>query len=409
MMRDLLTTTVGSWNFLLDQAIDRRAAQIRDIRRHLHAHPEPSGEEYETTQLIASFLAEAAIPNEIVPTGRGLVAGHLGGSGHCVAMRGDMDGLRIQDLKQVPYASTRPGRMHACGHDAHSAMVLGAALALAELAPFLPWPCPWRAIFQPAEETAEGAEEMIAAGAIDGARAIVGVHVDPETPVGEIALRVGPLTANCQELTVTIHGAGGHGAKPHQCIDPLAAAAQFINDAYRLLPRQSDAREPVVVTFGTIAAGANPNVIPESVRLGGTIRTLNRDSAEATRDKLERIANGIREMTGARIEIHTRQGTDAVINDPEVTAIVAEAAGLVVGSGRTRAIPLPSMGGEDFAAYLKAVPGCMFRLGVVSDALVNEFLHSPRFDIDERALTIGAKILAHSVVLLSRPAEEFSP
>jgi amidohydrolase len=395
------------WRGALDSAIDACADQLRAVRRHLHAHPEPSLEEFATTRYLAEQLAAADIPHQLIPSGRGIVADPAAdGPAWRVALRGDIDALRIQDGKTVSYRSTRAGVMHACGHDAHAAMALGAALALWKCRTVLPWPTPWRALFQPAEEVGDGAREMVAAGAVDGVRAVVALHVDPERPVGRIAERPGPLTAFCEDVDVTIRGQGGHAARPHQTVDPIAVAVQLVSSLYQFIPRCVDARAPVVLTFGSIQGGTSHNVIPDQVRLLGTIRTLSHDASVRVRDRVRQIGHALGQASGATIEVVFANGLDGVINDPRVTAICAAAAAEVVGSDHVDRIELPSMGGEDFATYLAHVPGCMLRLGVASapEEAARHHLHTPAFDIDERALPIGAKVLAHSVVLLAQAA-----
>jgi len=391
---------MAEWFDELDARVDAIADELRATRRHLHAHPEPSGAEYETAALLADRLRSAGIPVRSIPSGRGVIAGP-GSQGPAVAFRGDIDALRMQDLKDAPYRSTRAGLMHACGHDAHATMALGAALALWACRDRFPWPVPWRALLQPAEETGRGAAEMVEAGAVEGATAVIALHVDPDTPVGSMGYRTGPLTAFCADLAVTVTGAGGHGARPHQTTDPVAAAVQFVAGAYQVVPRSTDAREAVVVTFGVIRGGSSPNVIPDKVELLGTVRTLSRATAEAVGRRLSAIGRGVAEATGAAVEVRLTDGVDAVHNDPAVTALCVEAAAGLLGPAHVVPIPLPSMGGEDFSGYLAHAPGCMLRLGVGSEALPRHPLHSPYFDIDERALAVGAKYLARAVVLLA--------
>lgn len=393
------------WRRLLDSFLDDRADWIVAVRRHLHAHPEASHEEYQTTKHLARALNEAGIPYRVLPSGRGVIAGSQEARGRpLVALRGDMDALRLRDEKDVPYRSTREGLMHACGHDAHAAIVLGAALALhhLQISGALTGGLPWRALFQPAEETGEGAAEMVGAGAMEGVGAVVALHVDPELEVGRVALRVGAMTACCDELHVVVQGRGGHAARPHQAIDPIAAAAQFVQAIYAGLPRSVDSRDPVVLTFGAITGGTLPNVIPDRVILRGTMRTLARPITEAMEERIRVIARGVGATTGATIDVTFLHGPDAVVNDPGVTGVVARAAAEVVGPGNVGTLERPSLGGEDFAAYLPHAPGCLVRLGIVPPgAGAWPRLHSPRFDIDEGALLVGARVLARSAVLLA--------
>jgi amidohydrolase len=399
---------MDDWRRTIDATIDAMWETLRGVRRHLHAHPEPSLQEFETTRYLAARLEESGIAHRIIPSGRGIVAepgsrADLDRSGPRVAIRADIDALRLHDLKSVPYRSTRDGVMHACGHDAHATMALGAARALWHCHEVLPWPTPWRVLFQPAEELGTGAREMVAEGAVEGVKALVALHVDPELPVGRIAQRPGVLTAFCEDLDVTISGQGGHAARPHQTVDPLGVAVQFVNSVYQFVPRSVDSRDPVVVTFGCIQGGTSHNVIPEEVRLLGTIRTLSDHAARQVKARIRHIGHGLAEASQATITIAFENGVEGVFNDPIVTGTCAAAAAEVVGSDHVDPIAQPSMGAEDFAAYLAHVPGCLLRLGVASTAAPHHHLHSADFDIDERALAIGAKVLAHSAVLLARP------
>jgi amidohydrolase len=247
----------------------------------------------------------------------------------------------------------------------------------------------------------QGAEEMIEAGALENVARIVSLHVDPETPVGRAAFRCGPLTAASEELQVTVRGVGGHAARPHHSDDPIAVATQFINTIYQFIPRAVDSRDPVVVTFGMIRGGENANVIPEIVNLRGIMRTIRSDTAEQVRKRIIDIAHGIAEASRATIDVHFRPGAAAVVNDDSVTDICISAAKTLLGPDHIDNILLPSMGAEDFSAYSTVVPGCMFRLGAASGDKTH-FLHSPSFDIDEKTLAIGAKLLAHCAVMLAK-------
>jgi amidohydrolase len=390
------------WRQAIDGYIESHTERWRGVRRHLHAHPEPSREEFATTRFLADQLEAEGVPVRIAPSGRGLIAGREGPDGRpAVAMRADIDALRMQDAKALPYRSSRAGVMHACGHDAHAAMLVAATLALWTQRDSLPGSPAWRAIFQPAEEVSEGAIEMIAAGAIENVSAIVALHVDPDLAVSHVGYRTGTLTAACQELHVTIKGMGGHAARPHLSVDPIGVAVQFINSIYQFVPRSVDSRDPVVVTFGCIQGGTSANVIPEQVELMGTIRTLSTRAAAQVEEKIMHVARGLAGASRASIDVTFRRGTDAVHNDQRVTAVCVHAAREIVGLANVEEIPLPSMGGEDFSGYLKQAPGCLLRLGVASPDAPRHFLHTPIFDLDERALAIGARLLARSTVLLA--------
>lgn len=395
---------MADWARLIDRDIDDQLPFLARIRRRFHANPEPSREEFQTTAELARLLDEAGVPHRIVPSRRGLIAGPepegLERDRKVVAFRADLDALRLQDAKDVEYRSARDGVMHACGHDAHTTMALGATLALHRARGELPPGLAWRAIFQPAEEVSEGAREMIAAGAMEGVGAVVALHVDPEIEVGRVGLRTGPLTAHCQEIHVTVRGRGGHAARPHQAVDPIAAAVQFVSAVYQAVPRSVDARDPVVVTFGTFRGGQVANVIPDRAELLGTIRTFSPAARARVEATLAALARGVAEATGADLDIETREETPSVVNDAAVTEVVGRAAVDVVGSENVVPIAQPSLGGEDFAWYLAHAPGCLLRLGIAS-GLPWPSLHSPLFDIDERALALGARILARSIVLLA--------
>ncbi|WP_165251394.1 M20 metallopeptidase family protein [Paludisphaera soli] len=393
---------MSDWRDPLDRWIDSRADRLREIRRHLHAHPELSREEYQTTRFLADRLEEAGIPYSLVPSRRGILAGNLDAGRPIVAFRADVDALPIADAKDdVSYRSTRDGVMHACGHDAHATMALGAAEALWACRDVLPARILWRAVFQPAEEVGEGAREMVAAGAMEGVRAVAALHVDPERPVGRVGCRRHEMTAFCHDLDVVVRGVGGHAARPHQASDPLLAAAQFLATVYQAIPRSVDSRDPTVVTFGSLHAGTGGNVIAEEAVLRGTIRTLSRQATQRVAERLKQIADGLGEATETSIELTLSHGTDGVFNDPEVTAVCTRAAAEILGAGHVDEIRLPSMGGEDFSGYLAEAPGCLLRLGTATPGNPAHHLHSPSFDIDERALTLGAKLLARSAVLMA--------
>ena len=397
----------NDWQRNLDAIVDELASDIVQFRRHLHAHPEPSGEELATSLEIYQRLGGAGLQTRLGPDGCGVIADSPDGARSSrVAFRADIDALLIQDEKQVSYRSTCDGIMHACGHDAHSAIALGVAQGLIQLESRgqAPWPLAWRAIFQPSEETAAGARQMIAAGALDGVRQIFALHVDPARRVGEIGVRTGAFTANCDDLLVTVHGRGGHGARPHESRDPIAAAAQLISTLYQFVPRATNSLDAVVVSFGRLAGGQNSNVIPEHVELGGTIRTLDSLVRSQTIDHVRRLARGVEEISGTQIDVAFKASIPSVQNDAQSTQQVAEVARMVLGAASVQEIPRPSMGSEDFACYLEQVPGAMFRLGVASNLEEITPLHTPRFDIDERALALGVRILAGAVVLACRPA-----
>jgi amidohydrolase len=245
---------------------------------------------------------------------------------------------------------------------------------------------------------------MSAAGALAGVDAIVSLHVDPTRPAGTIGVRAGAFTASCDMLRVTIQGRGSHAARPHESNDPIAAAAQLISTLYQFVPRATDSQDAVVVSFGQIHGGQNANVIPEHVVLEGTLRTLDRQVRERTIAHIRSLADGIEKVTGTTLDVCFERGTPGVYNDKELNALVAEVAKQLLDAENVVVMPRPSMGSEDFAIYLEQVPGVMFRLGAAGDGKPWPGLHTPTFDVDERCIAVGAKILARTVVEWSRPS-----
>jgi amidohydrolase len=288
--------------------------------------------------------------------------------------------------------------MHACGHDAHSAILLGTTLALYRARPL---PVGWRSIFQPSEEAGRGACEMVKQGALEGVDAILGLHVDPNLPVGKVAITPGPRTAFCQDFAIEIAGRGGHGARPHATVDPIAAAAHLITLLYQAVPRQTDARQPVVVTIGVINAGYASNVIPDTASLQGTIRTLNTVVATHARETVERLCAAVAQAFGAKISPQFERMLPGMVNDVRMATLSADVAGRLLGPENVLRNEPPSMGAEDFADYLPVVPGCMIGLGAKAADLRVTPLHTATFDIDEAALAIGARLFG--AILLEWP------
>lgn len=400
------------------RSIDERAERLVKFRHRLHAMPEPSGEEVATSALVADALREAGLHPRIMRGDTGVVADvDLGAPGESfIALRAELDCVRVHDDKDVPYASTRPGLSHSCGHDAHTTMVLAAALVLHEQREMLSkLDCKhnMRVIFQPAEETATGARSMIEQGAIDGVEAIIALHVDPSLPFGKIGARKGPLTAACRSFQITIAGQSGHSARPHEAIDPIPAAINIVSMFYQLAPRSIDSRHALALTVASIHAGASFNAIPDEAVISGTLRASRHGDMLAVQQRMEAIVRGVSESTGCAASIEFDYDAPATNNHPQVTDYLAAAARTVTGGDeRLVWIDLPSMGGEDFAFYQELIPGSMARLGVASpdrDAAGipgGKPLHSSLFDIDERALPLGTKLLIRAGLAL---ATEFPP
>lgn len=396
----------ADWRDLLDRAIDEEFDTLVELRRHLHAHPEPSGEEQDTTLDLYQRLDRRGFSLRMGPDGCGVIAdSQPDGANTIVAMRADIDALRIHDAKQVEYRSRNDGIMHACGHDVHTAAMFGALTAVKSLSDCgdAPWAIAARGIFQPAEETCAGAQQMIEAGALEGVSSVIALHVDPTRRVGRIGVRDGVFTANCDEMQIQITGRGGHAARPHEANDPIAAAAQLVNALYLYIPRVTDSQDAAVVTIGQLAGGDTPNVIPERVVLRGTIRTLDRIVRRETMQHICRIASGIASTTDTKIDVHFGLACNSVINDPGLVGVLRQAGREVLGPEGLEQIARPSMGSEDFAFYGAKVPAAMFRLGCSSDRCGGSGLHTATFDVDEEAIRAGAKILARAAIYLADP------
>jgi amidohydrolase len=396
----------ADWRTLIDKAVDESFDRMIALRRHMHAHPEPSGQELQTSLHLYQLFDELGLTVRMGPEGCGvIVESRNPNAGRRIALRADIDALPIEDQKETPYRSSVPNVMHACGHDVHTATLFGALLALDRLEcdHALPWPITWRGIFQPAEETGSGAKAMISAGALDGVNALLAAHVDPTRRAGSIGVRTGPLTASCDDMRITVRGRGGHAARPHESIDPIAAAAELVSTLYQFVPRATDSQDAVVVSFGQIHGGQNGNVIPEEVILQGTVRTLNGDVREKTVQHISTLADGIERVTGTKVDICFHHGSPSVMNDEALTQLVSRVAEDLLGANNVTAMPRPSMGSEDFAYYLEHVPGMMFRLGAAGDGKPWPGLHTPLFDVDEKCLAVGAKIMARTVIEWSNP------
>lgn len=372
------------------------SAWMRDIRRTLHQYPELGFEEFRTAQLIADKLAELSIPcrTGIARTGVLATLGPDEGTG-VIALRADMDALPVEEKTGLPFASKRPGLMHACGHDGHVAMLLGAAALLKER------DLPGRVVFlfQPAEEGDGGASSMIADGALDGVSAIFAGHIDRHFKVGEIGIEPGLICAYTDTFRITIKGKGGHAAKPHETVDCLVAASLLVMSIQTLVSRETNPSYPTVVTVGRLQGGRAANVIADTALLEGTIRSTHPEVRQKVINGLTRMVGAMEELYNAKTSIDLSEGYPPVINDPTATAIARQAATMVVGDHGVAGLPHPSLGGEDFSFYLDRVPGCLVRLGGQREGLPGEPAHSPRFDFDEGVLAVGAAYLAQAALI----------
>ncbi len=372
--------------------IERILPGIIETRHHLHRNPELSGEEQETSAYVAERLRAFGLDDvQAGLAGHGVTATLRGQKdGPMLALRADMDALPIQEASSLDYASCKAGVMHACGHDGHTATLLGTAQVLSELRDHLPGSVKF--IFQPAEETVGGADGMIAAGALNGAAAIVALHGWPNLEIGQIGYRPGPMMASADTFDLTVKGVGGHAAYPHTTVDPIVIGSQIVAAWQTLSSREVSPLDSVVVTVTQFHAGTAYNVIPGVAELRGTVRTLSNAVRDEMPAKMERIAAGLCSAFRAEYDFSVSCGPPVVENDPALTALVESIGRDVLPPGGVTYLETPTMGAEDFAYYLREVPGVMFRLGVGTDVTA---LHTPTYNFSDGALPYGIAMLAN--------------
>jgi amidohydrolase len=385
----------------LRQALQAALPELIALRRHLHAHPELSGNEHQTAALVAGELrglgwrVREGVGRTGVLAELGPERDAAGRPAPLVALRVDMDALPVEERSGLPFASRHQGVMHACGHDIHTTVGLGVARLLAPLADRLS--ARVRLLFQPAEETAQGAAWMLADGAMDGVEALFGVHVFPSLPVGSIGVRSGSLTAAAGELEVEVLGEGGHGARPHQSTDAIWIAARVVSGLQEAISRRLDALNPVVVSFGRIEGGKAFNVIADHVRLLGTVRCLDLELHAELPGWIEDTVHALCKGHGGAARVRYRCISPPVHNDSALTELVADVATERLGRGQVRWLEQPSLGAEDFAELQRDTPGTMFRLGVAGPQGCPP-LHNCGFNPDEGCLAVGVEVLAASLL-----------
>ncbi|MDB9314054.1 M20 family metallopeptidase [Spirulina sp. CS-785/01] len=397
-MVDTVSISTTSLLTQIQELAEQLAPRLVEIRRHIHAHPELSGQEYQTAAYVAGVLSSCGLHVEEA-VGKTGVVGELQGQGRdrrVLAIRTDMDALPIQERTTLDFASRTPGVMHACGHDVHSTIGLGTAMVLAQVRDILPGNI--RFLFQPAEEIAQGAGWMVQDGVMRDVSHVLGLHVFPSIPVGSIGVRYGALTAAADDLELFIQGESGHGARPHQAIDAIWIAAQVITTLQQAISRTQNPLRPIVLTIGEINGGRAPNVIADQVRLSGTVRSLHPETHENLPDWIDKIVKSVCQTYGAKYEMNYNRRVPSVQNDPALTKLVEEAATEAWGKDKVQLLPEPSLGAEDFSLYLEQAPGTMFRLGVGQPGHLNHPLHHPEFDIDESAIVTGVVTLAHTAL-----------
>ena len=365
-----------------------------EVRRDLHRHPELGRQERRTTSVLADHLTAAGLSPKVLAGGSGLVC-DVGSEGPRVALRADIDALPLQDEKDVPYRSTVDGVCHACGHDVHTAVVLGAGLELARR----DLPGRVRLVFQHAEEQMPGgALDVLAEGHLEGVQAIFGLHCDPALEVGRIGLKAGPITAAADAVEIRLTGPGGHTSRPHNTVDLVHALATVATGLPDALSRLVDPRAGLCLVWGRVEAGNARNAIPREGVLGGTLRVLDKDAWQRAPELVERLVQGLVAPYGARAVVSYERGVPPVVNDAGATALLGAA--VTTALGPSALVPtLQSLGGEDFAWYLDHVPGAMARLGVRPPGSERPLdLHPPLFDVDESAIDVGVRVMVEAAL-----------
>ncbi|MEI5906458.1 M20 family metallopeptidase [Bacillus spongiae] len=382
----------------LMELLDKRYDQMIAIRRHLHQHPELSFQEFKTAAYIGDYYQNLGISVRRNVGGNGVVARIKGNKkGKTVALRADFDALPIQDQKDVPYKSTVPGVMHACGHDGHTATLLVLAKAIFELKEQLAGEYVF--IHQHAEESSPGgAKAMIEDGCLNDVDVIFGTHLWSTVPVHSILYRSGPIMAAADRFELTIKGSGGHGAQPHKTKDSLLVAAQIVVLFQQIVSRRIDPLDSAVISVGSFIADNAFNVIGDQCKLTGTVRTFNRELQQLIQEEMEHIIRGICLASGCEYTFNYEIGYPAVINSTNQTDYIKEIANELLDVDSSVEIT-PQMGGEDFAYYLQHVPGCFFFTGAKPEGVEIAYPHHhPRFDINEKAMLVAAKVLGKAAV-----------
>lgn len=380
----------------LDAFLTGHESELIEFRRDLHAHPEVGYSEHRTTHKIASRLERAGLRASILPKGTGVIADVGGGAGEdpVVALRADIDALPIVDEKNVSYRSVNPGACHACGHDVHTTIMLGTGLFLAKAAASGALPGKVRLIFQPAEEVPGGALDVLAAGGISGVDRVFALHCDPKLDVGKIGTRTGAITAACDKIKVQLTGSGGHTARPHLTADLVFALGKIITELPAALSRRVDPRSGLSLVWGRVSAGSAPNAIPDVGVAEGTVRCLDDSAWHAAPDLLKTLVESVSSAYGVTPDLSYVRSVPPAVNDTVSTAMIAGAVDRVLGPDSLTAAP-QSLGGEDFAWYLESIPGSLFRLGTRRPGSGDDFdIHQPMFDVDERCIGVGIKVMS---------------
>ena len=383
---------------------DSDVASLVDLRRDLHQHPELSWKEQRTSDKLAEAVKALGAVDVKRVAGTGVIARFAGRDRNAplVAVRGDIDALPIEEATGLPFTSSSPGVMHACGHDIHSTWAVGAALLLSRS----PAQGDVLVVLQPAEELGEGAKAILETGALDDVRAIFGGHVDRRFAVGQIVADDGPLAASTDTFEIELVGQGAHGARPHESADPIVGAAAVITALQTIVARRIDPAAAAVVTVGSIHAGTASNIIPERATLTGTLRATTPEIRATIGAEVQRIAESIAASyrLTARTVVHL--GTPPIVNPPQAARWARTAAASVLGSAAVVPFGVTNMGGEDFAFYLERIPGCFMRVGAREEGGERLAAHSPRFTAAEESIFVGAAVLAEAARVASAALAE---
>lgn len=373
----------------------KNLSEVIRARRHLHQHPELSWQERQTSQFIRQWLEKSGIEFRVAKdcyATIGIIRGHK--PGPVVGLRADIDALPIAEKSAVPHYSQNEGVMHACGHDGHTATLLGAAQVLAQLREEIAGTIV--CVFQPAEEDGGGGRKILASGLLDdlGIQAFFGLHAWPYLPVGAIGVRYGAMMAAIDDFKIVVHGKSGHAAHPMTAIDPVWISAQIINAVQSLVTRERHGADPVVISIATIHGGSADNVIPAQVEMTGTMRTLQPETRSRMNHRLVELVKGVAQTFGGSAEVDIEVGYPSLINTDHMVQLVAQTAAELVGAKNVIELAEPSMGGEDFAYYLQKYSGAFFRLGVGP----RPSLHADTFDFNDDALELGVQMMANVAI-----------
>src|SRR5215467_1051345 len=378
----------------LDAFLAGHQAEFVDFRRDLHAHPEIGYHEHRTTRRVKLRLEAAGLRPMILPKGTGLIVDIGSGTDPVVALRADLDALPISDEKNVAYRSTYANACHACGHDVHTTILLGTGMFLARMAAAKALPGRVRLIFQPAEEVPCGALDVLAVGGIASVDRIFALHCDPRLDVGKIGTRTGPITAACDKLTVKVTGPGGHTARPHLTADLVYALGKIVTELPAALSRRVDPRSSLSLVWGRVSAGSAANAIPDDGLVEGTVRCLDDGAWHEAPELVKALVESVASAYGVVPEISYQRNVPPTVNEAISTAMLEAAADRVLGSNAITEAP-QRRGGEDFAWYLDSIPGALARLGTRVPGSDAEFdIHQAAFDVDERAIGYGVRLMA---------------